>query len=98
MKLAIPTFQETFDRLVQTSIEREEIHQDLFQYSNRVGVNYDDVVAHIGREIQANQRLVTRFHELIRESRHTGAIHPDLPALCGALGEDINKVIASYGL
>lgn len=53
--MRIPTFQDTFNRYVQWSIEHEEIHRELLAYCRKLGHDYDEVVEHISAEVEANR-------------------------------------------
>nr|AMP56815.1 hypothetical protein [uncultured bacterium] len=53
--MKIPTFQDTFNRYVEWSIEHEEIHRELLAYCRKLGHDYDEVVEHISAEVEANR-------------------------------------------
>jgi hypothetical protein len=55
--MKIPTFQDTFNRYVEWSIEHQEIHRELSKYCRKLGLDYDEVVEHISREIEANRSI-----------------------------------------
>lgn len=55
--MRIPTFQDTFNRYVEWSIEHQEIHRELGKYCRKLGHDYDEVVEHISREIAANRSI-----------------------------------------
>lgn len=50
----IPTIQDTFDRLVARSIEKNDIQPGLLGYCRRLGYDYATVSEHIAAEVAAN--------------------------------------------
>lgn len=77
--MAIPTFQDTFNRYVEWSIENREIHRELAKYCSKLGHDYNEVTDHISAEVRANKvhAEFDRIHEkLLDEPWHASTATP----------------------